>query len=126
MRWMIPLCVDAYTAQIKENIAYDDLAMSRPIDMALVNEFIGVIIDCLFTEGKNVRVDGEMKSRALINSSLMKLGYAHIEHAIDQFKGVSDRIAKKKQYMLTLLYNSTLEVDAHYTNMYSSEKWNTG
>ena len=115
--------IENYTAWIKENIAYNDLAMSRPYDMQLVDEFINIIIDTILTTGKTVRIGGEDKPRELVRSQLMKLTYPDIEHSIDQFKGVTERITKKKQYIVTLLYNCKLEIDSHYTNAVISDRW---
>jgi hypothetical protein len=121
--------IEACMALIMENIDYESLAMSRQYDMNLVNEFIAVMLDSFFTTDNSVRISGEPKPRALVNSTLKKLRYEHIEHCIDQFKNVTERITKKKPYMLSMLYNSMLEVDAHYINMYHADRfdnWSTG
>jgi len=115
--------IESYFRLIKENISYNDLALSKPYDMKLVDEFISIIIDTLLTEGKTVRIGGEDKPRALVTSQLLKLTYSDIEHAIDQFKSVGERISKKKQYILTMLYNCKLELDLHYTNAVISDRW---
>ena len=115
--------IQSYEWLIKENISYEDLAQSRRYDMGLVNEFITIIIDVLMSEGKTVRIGGEDKPRALVRSQLLKLDYNDIEHAIDQFKGVTERITKKKQYILTMLYNCKMEMDSHYTNAVISDRY---
>ena len=115
--------IEAYTALIKDNIGYDELADTKPYDMALVDEFVAIIIDALFTKGGTVRIGREDKPRELVKSVLQKLNYNDIEHAIDQFKGVTERITKKKQYILTMLYNCKMENDSHYTNAYHADKW---
>jgi len=53
----------------------------------------------------------------------MKLSYDDIEHAITQFKSVTERISKKKQYILTMLYNCALEMDLHYTNAVNADRY---
>ncbi|MCL2188448.1 MAG: DUF6017 domain-containing protein [Defluviitaleaceae bacterium] len=112
-----------YTLLLKENVGYNDLAQSRPYDMQLVDEFIAIMLDAIMSVGATVRIGGEGKPRALVKSQLLKLTYSDVEHAIDQFKGVTERITKKRQYILTLLYNCALETDAHYTNAVNSDKW---
>jgi len=115
--------IEAYTLLIKENISYSDLAQSRPYEIQLVDEFITIILDTVLTEGKTVRIGGEDKPRTLVKSQLLKLTYNDIEHAIDQFKGVTERITKKKQYILTMLYNCKMENDSHYTNAVRADMW---
>ena len=112
--------IEIYTVIVKESIRYDDLEQSRPYDMQLVDEFIAIILDTVLTEGKTVRIGSEDKPRALVQSQLLKLTYEDMDHAIDQFKGVTERITKKKQYILTMLYNCKMERDSHYTNAYIS------
>jgi len=115
--------INGYTLLVKENIGYSDLAQSRPYEMQLVDEFVAIIIDTVFTDGKTVRIGREDKPRELVKSQLLKLNYSDIEHAIDQFKGVTERITKKKQYILTMLYNCKMEMDSHYTNAYNADRW---
>jgi len=121
--WMRSRNMDGYTAWLKEHIRYSDLSVSRPYDMPLVDEFVAIVIDVVMTDGETIRIGCEYKPRALVTSVLMKLTYEDVDHAIDQFKSVTERITKKKQYILTMLYNCKLEREAHYTNAYISDRW---
>jgi len=113
--------VEQYTALIKDNIGYD--SEYEASDIALVDEFIAIIIDALFTESPTVRVGKEQKPKAIVENVLLKLNYWDIEHAINQFESVTHKIINKKQYILTLLYNCKLERDAHYINAYTAKCW---
>ena len=115
--------IEVYTEIIKENINYDDLITSRRFDIQLINDFIGIMVDVILTVGKYVRINGEDKPRELVKSNFLKIGYEDMEHAIDQFKGVTERISKKRQYIITLLYNCKLEMDSHYTNLVKSDMY---
>ena len=108
--------IESYRRLIHDNIAYSDLELAKPYDMRLVDEFVAIILDVVMSEGKYVRIGGEDKPRELVKGQLLKLDYHDIELVIDQFKGVTERVAKKKQYILTMLYNCKMETDSHYTN----------
>ena len=108
--------LDAYTALIKDNIGYSSLQVARPYDIPLIDEFIAVMLDTIMTDSPTVRIGGEDKPRELVRRSLLSLGYDDIEHATDQFKGITERVAKKRQYILTLLYNCKMELHTHLTN----------
>jgi len=108
--------IEAYTALIHDNIGYDSFQAARPHDIAMIDEFTAIMLDILMTDGATVRIGGEDKPRELVRRSLLSLGYDDIEHAIDQFKGVTGRVTKKKPYILTLLYNCKLELHSHLTN----------
>ena len=115
--------IEEYIGLIHANINYSDLAVSRPHDMRMVDEMVMIILDVVMSGGATVRIGGEDKPRALVAAQLMKLTYDDIEHAIEQFKSVGERIIKKKQYILTMLYNCKLELDSHYTNAVISDRW---
>lgn len=113
--------IETYTALIQDNIGYEDFREAQPFDMALVDEIVSVIVDVLVSDSSHVRVDGEDKPRELVRSVFMKLSYAEVDHVVGQFKGLTERVRKKRQYFITMLYNSRHELDAHYTNEVRSD-----
>ena len=115
--------IEAYTEIIKENISYSDLLVTKKFDVKLINEFINIMVDVILTTGKYIRIDGEDKPRELVKHNFLKLDYGDMEHAIDQFKSVTNRISKKKQYIISLLYNCKLEVDSHFTNLVNHDMY---
>ena len=110
---------------IRENISYNDLQAAYGGDMALIDEFIVIILDALLSESQTVRIGGEDKPRELVKANLMKLTYAYIEHVLRQFKEHGERIKKKPQYILSMLYHSPMELNAHYTNWVQAD-WGKG
>ena len=102
---------------IHKNIDYDGLKISHADDMTLVDEFVSIILDALLSQSKTVRINGESKPRELVKSNLMKLTYFDIEHVLMQFKKQEKRIKKKQQYILSMLYHSPMELNAHYANL---------
>lgn len=114
-----------YVELIRENIGYDELALTHADDMDLINEFVNIILDALLTEGGTVRINGENKPRELVKSNLMKLTYADMEYVLWQFKEHGERIKKKPQYILSMLYHSPMERNAHYTNCVKAD-WGAG
>ena len=113
-----------YVRLIKQNIDYSSFLITRANDIELIDEMMWVILDTVLSETKTVRIGGEDKPKALVTGVLTKLTHENIDHAIDQFKSVTEKITKKKAYLLTLLYNCRLESKAHYTNLYESNKYN--
>lgn len=106
---------------IRENVSYEDLQAAHEDDMGLIDEFITIILDALLSESRTVRIDGEIKPRELVKANLMKLTYADIEYILGQFKEHGERIKKKPQYILSMLYHSPMERNAHYTNRVRSD-----
>lgn len=106
---------------IHENIDYDSLKVTHADDLKLIDEFVSIILDALLSQSKTVRINGENKPRELVKSNLMKLTYADIEHVLSQFKAHGERIKKKQPYILSMLYHSPMERNAHYTNWVQSD-----
>lgn len=117
--------LEATLSLIHKNICYQDLKLTHADDMKLVDEFVGIILDALLSQSPTVRINGEAKPRELVKSQMMKLTYANIEHVLRQFKAHGERIQKKPQYILSMLYHSTIELNAHYTNWVQSD-WGNG
>ena len=105
---------------IHNNIGYEQLKQTHPEDMGLIDEFVNVMLDVLLSADGVIRINGEVKSRELVQSQIMKLEYADVEYVLMQFKQQRERIKKKPQYILTMLYQSRLERNAHYTNWVQS------
>lgn len=89
--------------------------------MALIDEFIAIALDAILSDSKTVRINGENKPRELVRSNLLKLRYDNIIHVLEQFKEQGQRIRKKPQYILSMLYHSPMELNAHYSNWVQSD-----
>lgn len=108
--------IQAILSLIRKNINYSDLKIAHQDDIDLINEFVNIILDALMSRSKTVRINGEDKPRELVKSNLMKLTYSDVEHVLLQFKEHDQLIKKKPQYILSMLYNSPMELNAHYSN----------
>lgn len=106
---------------IHENISYKQLEQTNPEDMGLIDEFVNVMLDTLLSKNGVVRINGEEKPRALVQSQIMKVGYDDILLVLMQFRQHKERIQKKRQYILSMLYHAPMERNAHYTNLVHAE-----
>lgn len=106
---------------IHDNIGYEQLRQTNPEDMGLIDEFVNVMLDALLSKSGVVRINGEEKPRALVQSQIMKVGYDDILLVLMQFRQHKERIQKKRQYILSMLYHAPMERNAHYTNLVHAE-----
>lgn len=106
---------------IYENIGYGDLKIVHQQDIELIDEFINIILDAVLSQSKTVRINGEDKPRELVRSNMLKLRYADIEYVLDQFKNYEGKIKKKHQYILSMLYSSSMERNLHFENAVHSD-----
>ena len=115
--------INAYENVIKTNIVYDDLIRAYPHEQKLVDEMVYIMLDVVLTKGDYVQIRGEEKPRALVSSVLLKLRYDNIEYVLEKYKQQMNRIKNKQAYLLTMLYNSASETEAHYTNAVRADYW---
>ena len=108
--------VETTLSVVQENIDYESLKVSHAQDMPLINEFVSIMVDAILSKGQSIRISGEEKPRELVKSALMKLNYFHFEHTLRQFKAYSKQIKKKRQYILSMLYHSSMELEVGLEN----------
>ena len=114
--------VTKMTELFKRKINYNDLVeTTHESDSKIIDEFVYVALDCLLSDSRIVRINGENKPRELVKSRLMKLTYAHFTYVLERFKNQRQKIKKKRQYMLSMLYNSTMELESHYFNAVATD-----
>ena len=103
-------------AVIKTNIDYGTLKKRHKTDIGLINEFVSIMVDFILSKGKSVFIHGAEKPRTLVKSALLKLTDEHIEYVLSQYKKQYIRIKKKRQYILSMLYHSSMELEAWMVN----------
>ena len=114
--------VTKMTEFFKRKINYNDLLEgTHESDSKLIDEFVHVALDCLLSDSSTVRINEENKPRELVKSRLMKLTYSHFTYVLDRFKSQRQKIKKKRQYILSMLYNSTMELESHYFNAVATD-----
>lgn len=114
--------LQATLSLIQKNVDYASLQITHADDLELIDEFISIILDALLSQGGSVRMNGESKPRELVKSSLMKLTNADIIHVLQQFKEHGERVKKKQQYILSMLYHASMERKAHYMNWVQADR----
>ena len=102
---------------VHETISYEQLKQTNSGDIALIDEFVDVMLDVLLSKDGVVRINGEEKPRVLVQTQIKKIKYDEILLVLLQFKQQKKKIQKKKQYMLSMLYHVSMEKNAHYTNL---------
>ncbi len=114
--------IEKMSTFFKRKINYNDLVEgTHESDIGLVNEFVNVALDCLLSDGDTVRINNENKPRELVKGRLMKLTYGHFTYILERFKAQRQKIKKKRQYMLSMLYNATMELESHYCNVVAAD-----
>lgn len=113
--------IQTYLLAIRKQVDYANFMTAYKEDLALIDELIDIILDVMLSQSKMIRISGEEKPRELVKSMFMKLTHYDIIHVLEQFKSLGTKIKKKRQYILTMLYHSKMELEAHYTNLVQAD-----
>jgi hypothetical protein len=74
------------------------------------------MLDVICSKGDTVKIGGEEKSRAMVKSQYLKVGYEDIEHILDRYKDQRHKITHVHAYLKTMLYTCKQENSHYYTN----------
>lgn len=113
--------IQTYLLAIRKQVDYVNFMTAYKEDLELIDEFINIILDVMLSKSRMIRISGEEKPRELVKSMFMKLTHYDIIHVLEQFKSLETKIEKKRQYILTMLYYSKMELEAHYTNLVQAD-----
>lgn len=103
---------DEIRCRVEEQLDYDYLCSVR--DKTAVDEIITVICDTLYSKAEKVRVGGELMSKGVVDSRLLKLDCEHICYVTDSFDANTSDVRNIRSYMLTALYNAPATCDHYY------------
>ena len=114
--------IDRMTEQIKDNIHYDSLMQSNKADKGLIDECIAVMLDAMCSLSPTITIDKEPKPKEIVVHMLMQLDYWDMIAVIDAYKAVTTTIQRKRQYLLSMLYNIKFERNSGLTNTFAVDK----
>lgn len=99
---------------VKENIEYDSLLRSFPMDRELIEGIYELIVETVLCQGESVLIAQNQYPAQLVKSKFMKLKFSHIEYVIDCFKKNTTEIRNIKKYLLAALFNAPSTIDSYY------------
>lgn len=112
----------AYEQTLKENIEFENLCNTHKHDKAFIEELLSIMLDVVMSENKTITVASEKKNKELVKSIFLKLNYYNLDSVIQKYKNITTKITRKRQYIITMLYNSYLESEAGVLNDVAAEE----
>ena len=99
---------------VKENIEYDSLLRSFPMDRELIEGIYELIVETVLCQGESVLIAQNQYPAQLVKSKFMNLKFSHIEYVMDCFKKNTTEIRNIKKYLLAALFNAPSTIDSYY------------
>ena len=106
--------MQAYEEKIKENIDYDGLTISHPLDKDLIKGIYELILETVLCQNQEILIASNWYPAELVKSKFLKLEYSHIEYVIECLKKNTSKVKNIKKYMLAALFNAPATIDGYY------------
>lgn len=107
--------LQAYGSLIKENIDYDSLLITHPLEKDLVQGIYELILETVLCRNEEILIASNRYPTELVKSKFLKLNYAHVEYAIECFNKSTANVKNIKKYLLAVLFNAPSTIDGYYT-----------
>ena len=108
---------EQYKRLIEENISLDILKERYPYEVDFLDEIAAIILDVVCSSKDKILVGREQKSMNLVKSQFLKLNSMHIEYVLERMNKNTTEITNMRQYLIAVLYNAPMTMDAHYKAM---------
>lgn len=94
-----------------EECSESDLKCGNPTfarNLEEVDMIIGVIVSCICSDDKYVRIGGQDIPHSVVEAQFMKLKQEHLEYVFKRLMLSTTKITNPTAYLLTTIYNSVL------------------
>ena len=115
-----------YYRYFYEKLEIESLKEQYPYETEIIDGLLELIIDCVCTNRKTIRIAGDDKPAAVVKSRLMKLTSSHIGYVILCLQKNTSKVNNIKQYMLASLYNAPVTKDSYYRSWVNNDLYGGG
>lgn len=107
--------VQAYEELVKENIDYESLLISHPVQKELIQGIYEMILETVLCQNEKILIASNWYPAELVKSKFLKLNHSHIEYVLECFGRNTTKVKNIKKYMLAALFNAPSTIDGYYT-----------
>ena len=107
--------MQAYEELVKENIDYESLLISHPVQKELIQGIYEMILETVLCQNEKILIASNWYPAELVKSKFLKLNHSHIEYVLECFRRNTTKVKNIKKYMLAALFNAPSTIDGYYT-----------
>lgn len=107
--------VQTYEELVKENIDYESLLISHPVQKELIQGIYEMILETVLCQNEKILIASNWYPAELVKSKFLKLNHSHIEYVLECFGRNTTKVKNIKKYMLAALFNAPSTIDGYYT-----------
>ncbi len=110
-----------YTAYFIDTLEIKWLKENHPMDSAIIDEILELIVDTVCSTNQTIRISGDDKPASVVKSRFMKLDNGHIQFVLACMKENTTKVRSIKSYMLATLYNAPLTISNYYQSLVNND-----
>ena len=113
-----------YEQIIKTNIDYDWFVsvFTLPVtdrqrpkgNQEELDELVGIMLDCICSNAKTIRVNGQDMDANVVKAQLLKLDSEHIQYVFERMYANTSEVTNVRAYLITTLYNASLTMNTAF------------
>ena len=104
-----------YEKRIKKNIGYEDLLISHPYDIRMIDGMVDLIVEQMLSRSEEVLVAGNKYPAEIVKKRLLQIEYSHIEYVLFCLKKNTTKVGNIKKYLLATLFNAPSTIEGYYS-----------
>ena len=109
------------SGRVREQLEIDCLIDNTGRYPPEADDIVNIVADAYCRNPRGcMRIGGELIDTDTVCGMFCQLRCEHVALVIERLRAVNYPIKNKAAYLRTALYNSLLEINAHYANLYAS------
>ena len=104
-----------YEKRVKKNISYDDLLLTHPYDIRMIDNMVDLIVEQLLSKSEETLIAGSRYPAEAVKRRFLKLEYSHIDYVLLCLKKNTSKVGNIKKYLLATLFNAPSTIEGYYT-----------
>ena len=104
-----------YEKRVKKNISYDDLLLTHPYDIRMIDSMVDLIVEQLLSKSEEMLISGSRYPTEAVKRRFLKLEYSHIDYVLMCLKKNTSKVGNIKKYLLATLFNAPSTIEGYYT-----------
>lgn len=107
--------INAYTAIVKDNIAYDTLIQGcRLGDQQYIDEMVELIAETISFKRENMFIGNVEYPYQFVKNKLLKVDSSHIQYVLECLHDNTTKIHNVRAYLLTSIFNAPSTINHYY------------
>ena len=103
-----------YKTYFEDKLEVESLKQYYKWETGRIDEIVDLCAEVMCSHARTIRIGGEDRPLAVVQSRFMKLDYNHAQYVLECMDENTSDVRNIRAYMLTSLYNAPATIDSYY------------